>query len=185
MSVRAFSILLLAISLLVVGKVAWGQGYFNKTVRKNPLTGRQEIVDLRHPRWAAGGQGGMMFHPATGSLQVTAVGRSRATGRLEYYSQYMNPWTGARYTTATRFNPYAGRYQTLHRFLPPPSPATPRGVQPEQDSLSETPVEADEPKEKPVRRIRVIEVKVPSNEPPPEESEKAREDMESSFPKHF
>ena len=96
------------------------QGYYSRTAIRNPVTGRQQIVDYQSPRWYGNGKGGFMFDGATGSLQITAVRRNRFTGRLEYQNEYVNPWTGARYNTGTTFNPFTGRYQTLHNFVPPP-----------------------------------------------------------------
>ena len=98
-----------------------------------------------------------MFDGGSGSLQVTAVRRSRFTGRLEYYNQYINPWTGARYSTATQFNPFSGRYETVHNFVPPPE----RAQRPtESAEASNTRI--------PKRGIRVIETPVPQDEPPAE-----------------
>ncbi len=135
------------------------QGFYYRTVQKNRLTGRQEIVDLQRPRWTGAGQGGFAFEPAIGSMQVTAVGRNRATGRLEYYNQYMNPWTGAQYSTATQFNPYSGRYETLHQIEPPTR-------QEKRDAVPVEPVVVTTPVEKPKRRVRVIEPKLDVDAPP-------------------
>jgi len=118
-----------------------------------------------------------MFDPGSGSLQITAVGRDRFTGRLQYYSQYVNPWTGARYATASQFNPFTGRYQTVHRFVPPPS------VERAADAAESPRVEEfDLPK----RGIRVIETKNATDETPveemPDEVAPPREATESTSP---
>jgi hypothetical protein len=120
---RSITALLLACLLtLALRNSALGQGYYDKTVQRNPATGRQEIIDLHVPHSNGQGHGGLMFDGPTGCLQLAAVDRNPRTGRLEYYNQYMNPWSGARYTTATRFNPFTKEYETAHRFLPPPQP---------------------------------------------------------------
>jgi hypothetical protein len=145
-----------AIAAAAAGDAA-GQGFYHRTVQKNPLTGRQEIIDLQRPRWTGEGKGGFMFDPAIGSMQVAAVGRNRFTGRLEYYNRYMNPWTGSQYSTATQFNPYSGRYETLHQIQPPPE-------QKEQASPAEAVVVT--PKAKVKQRVRVIEINLDANAPP-------------------
>ena len=133
------------------------QGYYSRTVVRSPVTGRQQIVDNHRPRWTGDGKGGFMFDGATGSLQVTAVRRNRFTGRLEYHNQFINPWTGARYSTGTTFNPFTGRYQTLHNFVPPPA---------QEDASQESDVVTNEPRSR--RGIRVIETQSEIEEPPGE-----------------
>lgn len=130
------------------------QGYYSRTVVRNPVTGRQQIVNYQHPRWTSHGQGGLMVDGASGSLQRTAVRRSRFTGRLEYHNQFFNPWTGASYTTDTTFNPFTGRYETLHNLVPPPQ--------------NEDPAVAAADKPRPRRGIRVIETKLEIDDEPAE-----------------
>ena len=140
---RRYAILALAFICLLPATQLFAQGYYTRTSVRNPVTGRQQIIDYQQPRWTSDGKGGFMFDGATGSLQVTAVRRNRFTGRLEYHNQFINPWTGARYTTGTQFNPFTGRYQTLHNFVPPPTEEEEQTSEPSQ-SL-------------PRRGIRVIE----------------------------
>ena len=120
------------------------------------MTGRQQILDYHAPRWTGPGQGGYMFDGQSGSLQVTAIRRSRFTGRLEYFNEFMNPWTGARYSTATQFNPFSGRYETIHNFVPPPEKEKPN----QTADASSTRI--------PKRGIRVIETPLPQEELPAE-----------------
>ena len=159
LSTRYWLLIAIAAVLAGAGHVQ-AQGFYYRTVQKNPLSGRQEIVDLQRPRWTGAGQGGIMFDPAIGSMQVAAVGRNRFTGRLEYYNRYMNPWTGAQQSTATQFNPFSGRYETLHRIAPPPPP------KPVQAAPAEAVVDAT-PVVKPKRRVRVIDTQLDVDAPPP------------------
>ena len=152
----AFTALLGSFTFLGIAQFAQAQGYYNQTAVRNPVTGRQQVIDYQAPRWTGAGQGGFMFDGGSGSLQVTAVRRSRFTGRLEYFNQYMNPWTGARYTTATQFNPFSGRYESVHNFLPPPQRKKPN----EAAEASSTRI--------PRRGIRVIETPLPQEESPAE-----------------
>jgi hypothetical protein len=135
------------------------QGFYYRTVQKNPLTGRQEIVDLQRPRWTGEGKGGFMFDPAIGAMQVAAVGRNRFTGRLEYYNRYLNPWTGAQQATTTQFNPFTQRYETLHQLEPPPARSN--------ASEAADPLVVAAPTEKAKRRVRVIETNLDVDAPPP------------------
>ena len=150
----AFTVLLASFTFLGIAPLVHAQGYYNKTAVRSPVTGRQHIVDYHAPRWTGPGQGGFMFDGGSGSLQITSVRRSRFTGRLEYYNEFMNPWTGARYSTATQFNPFSGRYETLHNFVPPP----------EKEKSNPTADASDT--RIPKRGIRVIETPLPQEELP-------------------
>ena len=149
---------IIALLAIAAGDV-FAQGYYHRTAGRNPVTGRQQIVDFHHPRWTGTGQGGFMFDGGSGSMQITAVQRNRFTGRLEYYNQYMNPWTGARYTTGTQFNPFTGRYQTLHNFVPPPPRKDPREAEVATEDVPKWP-----------RGLRVIETNPETGEVPAEVS---------------
>ena len=153
---RSYAILVLATCLCVsaVATQLSAQGFYSRTAIRNPITGRQQIVDYQYPRWTGNGQGGFMFDGTNGSLQATAVRRNRFTGRLEYHNQFINPWTGASYTTNTTFNPFTGRYETLHQLVPPP------------ESNRGATVAADKPR--PRRGIRVIETKFDMEDAPAE-----------------
>jgi hypothetical protein len=152
--------LLLAIAAVLTGAGrAQAQGFYSRTAQKNPLSGRQEIVDLQRPRWSGEGKGGIAFNPAIGAMQMAAVGRNRFTGRLEYYNLYMNPWTGAIQSTATQFNPFSRRYESQFVLQPPPPRPAPLA--------SADDVAAAAPKIKTKRRVRVIDTKLDVDAPPP------------------
>jgi hypothetical protein len=150
-------VIVAVVSALVAGD-AVAQGFYYRTVQKNPMTGRQEILDLQRPRWTGDGQGGIMFDPSVGAMQIAAVSRSRFTGRLEYHNRYLNPWTGAQQSTSTAFNPFSQRYETLHKIEPPP--AAPAPIAAAEEVVDTTPV-------KNKRRVRVIESKLEANAPLP------------------
>ena len=107
--------------------LAQGQ-YYSRTASRDPVTGRQVIVDFNRPRWQRGGLGGVSFDAGSGSIQSLAVGRERLTGRLQFYSQYNNAWSGASYGTATVYNPFTRRYETLHQFAAAAAGADRRGA---------------------------------------------------------
>lgn len=146
-------------SVLYAGDLS-AQGNYRRAAGRNPIAGRQPFVDPHRPGWTGSGGGGRMFNSG-GSLRFAGVRRSLFTGRLEYYSQYINPWTGAQYTTGTQFNPFFGRYETQRRFVPPPPPQS-------GNPSSEAPAVVEEEVTIPRRGIRVIETKPQTEAAPPD-----------------
>lgn len=144
--------------------IAHAQGYYQRNVRRNPVTGRLQVVD------SAGGIGriagphrdqnsfyGSRFNPYTGNAVQSRVRRNPVTGRLDLDNEYYNPWTGAKAQTRTRFNPFTRRYETT-QVVTPPNLVPPSEAESEATTTEEKPAQRSPSRSRP----RVIETD-PSN----------------------
>lgn len=107
----------------------FGQGFYEKQLRRNPYTGRLEVVRNGNAvqRWAGPANPyrsfyGAQFNPYTGTAVQSRVQRNPFTGRLEVDNQYYNLGTGAQMATSQRFNPFTQRYETGQIVVPPSLP---------------------------------------------------------------
>ena len=119
------------------------QGYYQRNVQRNPITGRLEVVPapnvtgrMTGPNRNYGGFYGSRFNPYSGTASQSYVHRNPVTGRLDVQNEYYNPWTGARVETVTRYNPITRRYETMQAVTPPnrlpaeaQSPTSPENTQ--------------------------------------------------------
>ena len=159
--------------LLPLSADCFGQGYYQRNVQRNPVTGRLEVVPTTPngygtalgPSRNYGDFYGSRFNPYSGTATESRVRRNPVTGRLSVDNRYYNPWTGAEVQTATRFNPYTGRYETVQMVLPPNQPLPERASNSPADSPNTT---AQQPKPSGPRVIETspppaTDAPVPSN----------------------
>jgi hypothetical protein len=159
-------LLLLAICFsMVFQSYAIAQGFYDRQVRRNPVTGRMEVVETGQtyapwavPRRTGGDFYGTRFNPYTGTETQSRVQRNPMTGRLDVDNQYYNPWTGARVETTTRFNPFTNRYETRQIVTPPSNPVPTEG---------ETAPTAEQENTRQRVKPRVIETTPPDSAPLP------------------
>jgi len=153
--------------IFLCGASAAAQGFYQNTARRNPITGELETLrdSTIYPPGNVVGRDqrafyGSRFTPYTGTEVQSRVWRNPITGRLSVENQYYNPWTGARMETATRFNPFTQRYETVQLLRPPHRPPT------EAPERSE---ELSDEDQQDRRRTgpRIIETKPPDPFPPP------------------
>ena len=124
----------------------FGQGYYERNVQRNPVTGRLEVVPPPNVtgRWTGpnrdyGGFYGSSFNPYSGTASQSQVQRNPVTGRLSVQNEYYNPWTGARVESVTRYNPITRRYETVQMVTPPNKlPAQDRTVTQQAKTQNET-----------------------------------------------
>ena len=142
---------------------ACGQGYYQRNVQRNPVTGRLEVVPSPGyygrsvgPDRNQRGFYGTDLNPYSGTTSQSRVRRNPFTGRLDVDNEYYNPWTGARMQTVTRYNPLTRRYETIQLVTPP-------NKLPAQDQPVEPAEERQTSREKP----RVIETAPPPSLDPP------------------
>lgn len=163
--------------LLVALAAAWlapalvsAQGYYQNTLRRNPYTGRWQVVPTgqvgvntfgpyRNQRTFYGES----FNPYDGTLSRSIVQRNPFTGRLEVQNDYANPYTGARLTQGTRFNPLTGRYETINQVQPPTNPIPTAQGEPATDETA--PPERTTTR-KPINKPKIIENQFPADPPP-------------------
>jgi hypothetical protein len=136
---RSTLLFAMLLTLTLSPTVAMSQGYYRNTLRRNPYTGRWEVMPTGQVGQSAFGPyrnqrsfSAQTYDPASGTLSRSAVQRNPFTGRLEVQNEYYNPYTGARMTQGTRFNPLTGRYETANSYAPPtnPIPRTPAASPP-------------------------------------------------------
>lgn len=142
------------------------QGYYERNVQRNPITGRLEIVPspnvmrrITGPNRNYGGFYGSRFNPYSGTASQSRVQRNPVTGRLDVQNEYYNPWTGARVESITRYNPITRRYETIQAVTPP-------NRLPAEDQPPTTPENTQDQPNRP--KPRVIETAPPPSLNPPE-----------------
>jgi hypothetical protein len=178
------SLLFLALSAVVAAPaLASAQGYYQNTLRRNPFTGRWEVVptgqvDARSfgPYRDQRSFYADSYNPYDGTLSRSGVRRNPYTGRLEVMNEYINPYTGARVIDGTRFNPLTGRYETVTSVqpptnpipsnLPPPPDGAVEAAPPTGDSSGQQPSNGRTTARKPIVKPKIIENQFPTNPPP-------------------
>lgn len=165
-------ILLVALAAVVAAPtLAVAQGYYQNTLRRNPYTGRWEVVPSGQVDVQTFGPYrnqrsfyGETYNPYDGTLTRSAVQRNPITGRLEVLNDYYNPYTGARFTDGTRFNPITGRYETANVIQPPTNPIPSVEVQPPA-ATGEVPPPERTTARKPIVKPKIIENQFPPTAP--------------------
>ena len=152
---------------LCISSLATAQGYYQRNVQRNPITGRLEIVPAPngYGRFIGPMRGdrdfyGARFNPYNGTATQSRVQRNPVTGRMYVQNEFYNPWTGARVGSTTRFNPFTGRYETVQTVTPPHRlPAEVEMVEPMPDSADNSTTSS---------KPRVIETSPPPSLNPPD-----------------
>ena len=150
--------------LLPLSAECLAQGYYQRNVQRNPVTGRLQVVPMAPNGYGStfgsgrsnGNFYGSRFNPYSGTAAESRVRRNPVTGRLNVDNRYYNPWTGAEVQTATRYNPYTGRYETVRMVVPPNQPL-PQG---DNNAPANAAASTGQPQPKP-NRPRVIETSPP------------------------
>ena len=164
------SILLLALlTVAAAPALAIAQGFYQNTLRRNPYTGRWEVVPNGQVETQTFGPYrnqrsfyGENYNPYDGTLTRSAVQRNPFTGRLEVQNDYYNPYTGGRWTDGTRYNPLTGRYETVNVVQPPTNPIpNASNAQPPANETGERTTAR-----KPIEKPRIIENQFPANPAP-------------------
>lgn len=178
---RTHMFLLALVALVIAPALASAQGYYQNTLRRNPYTGRWEVVPNGQVETQSFGPYrnqrsfyGENYNPYDGTLSRSAVQRNPYTGRLQVLNDYYNPYTGARWTDGTRFNPVTGRYET-NNFVQPPTNPIPEatGSQPPPAEGNNAPVTDENASatgrttaRKPIVKPKIIENQFPANPAP-------------------
>jgi hypothetical protein len=169
---RKLILLLALFATFAAPAVALAQGFYQNTLRRNPYTGRWEVVPNPAVQSSQFGPyrnqrqfSGESYNPYDGTFSGSTVQRNPFTGRLDVQNYYYNPYTGARVIEGTRFNPLTGRYETVNSVQPPTNPI------PSGEALPPPPSEEPDPAapttaRKPITGPRIIENQFPSNPPP-------------------